>query len=127
MILHNWLKRFRKNDGFSGMSAESWGRVCNVLETIEVVGGQLTKTQSGLGWTLVIDGASSDLPLPDDMPWPYGGLPDGTEIWGRVEYDTTNNKFVQYKLIWDAATRTFSESETATDIIACDSHASQHT
>lgn len=54
------------------------------------------------------------------------GLPDGTWIWGRVAYDATYNKFVQYKLVWSAATRTFTESATAEDIIALDSHASQH-
>lgn len=60
-----------------------------------------------------------EIPSPD-------GLQDETWIWGRVAYDSTYNKFVQYKLIWDSATRTFSESETATDIIALDSHSSQH-
>jgi hypothetical protein len=54
------------------------------------------------------------------------GIPDETEIWGRVAYDTTNDKFVQYKLIWSVATRTFTESETATDITELASHASQH-
>lgn len=55
------------------------------------------------------------------------GLPDGTWVWGRIAYDQTDNKFVQYKLIWNAATRTFAESAAATDIIAGDSHSSQHT
>ncbi|MFA5380207.1 MAG: hypothetical protein WC455_30880 [Dehalococcoidia bacterium] len=70
MILHNWLKRFRKDDGFSSMSAESWARICNVLETMEVLGGSLKKTQSGLGWLLDVTGRYSDLPYPEGVTPP---------------------------------------------------------
>ncbi|MCK9571523.1 hypothetical protein M0R72_21415 [Candidatus Pacearchaeota archaeon] len=124
--MHNWLKRIREGVGFIGFSARSWGRVCNVMETIQGVGCVINKTQSGNGWSIQVDGVHSDLPLPEGMTPGGSGIPDETEIWGRVAYDTTNNKFVQYKLIWSAATRTFTESATATDIIALDSHSSQH-
>ena len=53
-------------------------------------------------------------------------FPDGTEIWGKVVYDQTNNKFVQYKSTWNKATKTFVQAETPVDIIGAVSHASQH-
>lgn len=65
----------------------------------------------------------------DDGPAkPAGGLPDGTEIPGRVDYDDSSAtpKFVQYKLKWDAATGQFVELAVPTAITDLVSHTSQH-
>ena len=67
MILINWLKRIRAGSGFCGFSASSWNKVCNVLETIEGIGCTIHKTLSGNGWTIVVDGKSSDTPYPEGL------------------------------------------------------------
>lgn len=72
MILINWLKRIRAGSGFCGFSASSWNKVCNVLETIEGIGCTINKTHSGNGWTVVVDGKSSDAPYPEGLT-PVGG------------------------------------------------------
>ena len=72
MILINWLKRIRAGSGFCGFSASSWNKVCNVLETIEGIGCTINKTHSGNGWTVVVDGKSSDAPYPEGLT-PGGG------------------------------------------------------
>ena len=125
MILHGWLKRFHKDSGFCGMSASSWDKVCNVLETIEGVGCSVQKTQSGNGWLIVVDGKSGDTELPTGMS-PVGGSLSGTEIWGRVVYDESDHKFQQYKMTWSEAYSRFVEAATPVDIVTCESHASQH-
>lgn len=50
------------------------------------------------------------------------------EIDARVAYDQSYNKFVQYLLTWDAEAQEFKEDaeQTPADIIAGDSHSSQH-
>lgn len=125
MILKNWLKRIKKGAGFIAFSAESWARVCNVLETIEGVGCSIRKTQSGLGWIIDATGNNADVAGPDGYVTARG-LPDGTEIWGRVEYDASAHTLSQYKDVWDVATQSFVESDTATLITDLESHASQH-
>ena len=51
------------------------------------------------------------------------------EIDARVAYDQYNNKFVQYKLTWDATAQEFNEGVDPVpgDIIEGESHISQHT
>lgn len=104
--------------------ADGLRKMAYAWENLSMRGGHIEWSCWGAP-TIVVDPASISDVLKEGESG-EGGLPDGTEIWGRVAYDQTDNKFVQYKLIWDAATRTFSESETATDIISAESHASQH-
>ena len=85
---------------------------CTMATLIEALAGSSSSGGSD-------SGSDTSEPSPD-------GLPDGTEIWGKVEYDQTYNKFVQFKLVWSAATRTFVQAETPVDIITAVSHASQH-
>lgn len=56
------------------------------------------------------------------------GLPDGAWTWGRVEYDKTNHKLIQFKDVWSAADGKFVESATATNVVngQAESHSSQH-
>lgn len=55
-----------------------------------------------------------------------GGLPDGTEIPGRVVYSASGAPaFKQYTLTWNAATQRFVESGPAI-ITTLESHSSQH-
>jgi len=92
--------------------------------TFFVPGTASGKLQPFKAWVMASAGA--DYGSEQDLTPAADGLPDETWIWGRVAYDSTYNKFVQYKLVWSAATRTFAESATATDIIVLDSHSSQH-
>jgi hypothetical protein len=59
-----------------------------------------------------------------------GVLPDGTEIWGRVEYVVDEETGVptlrQFKDVWSTETQTFTESETSTLIVAFGSHDEAH-
>ena len=126
MILKNWLKRFRKGEGFSGMSAESWGRVCNIPETIEGLGCSFIKTDSGNGWVLDATGRFSDLPYPAGVTPTADQFPNGTEIPGEVWYDTISHKLKQHVLVWNSETRAFDESETSTDIATLYSHDLAH-
>lgn len=65
MRLFGWLRRLRRGDGLKALSAASWDRVCNVLETIEGVGCTIQKTQDGYGWKIVV-GSSDVSPLEGD-------------------------------------------------------------
>ena len=125
MIMHNWLKRIREGVGFIGFSARSWGRVCNVMETIQGVGCVINKTQSGNGWSIQVDGVHSDLPLPEGMTPGGGGIPTGTEIPGWVYWNETSHKIEQSTMTWDGSA--FVESESRTEMISTESHSSQHT
>lgn len=62
--LTGWLKRLRKGDGLKKLSAESWDRVCTVLEELEGVGCRVEKSETGHGWKIIVDG-SSDVAPPD--------------------------------------------------------------
>lgn len=121
------FKRIREGGGTNQISARDINMVFKILEGLEGIGCRVVKGESGK-WFIVVDGVSTDVEQPEGTTKGSDPdqFPDGTEIWGAVEYDQTYNKFVQFKLVWSAATRTFAKSATATDIIALDSHASQH-
>ena len=55
-------------------------------------------------------------------------FPNGTEIWGRVVFDTTGAvpALRQYKLVWDASSSKFVESATSELIMAFGSHEVAH-
>lgn len=106
--------------------------MCNAWETIEGVGCKIIKTHSGNGCLIVVDGHSTDVNFPTGYPNTLngsgGGLPDGTEIWGRVSWETIGSTIGlwQYKLTWNSATSTFTESETPELIKAFASHEEAH-
>ncbi len=73
MRLSGWLGRIRPRDPLARLSARSWDRICNVLETIEGVGCRVQKTLSGHGWKIIVDPAgSSDIapPVDENGDWP---------------------------------------------------------
>lgn len=128
MILINWLKRIRAGSGFCGFSASSWNKVCNVLETIEGIGCTINKTHSGNGWTVVVDGKSSDAPYPEGVTPPGtggGGIPSGTELPGWVYWNESTHNVEQSTLTWDG--EKFVESVERTVRFGTESHSSQHT
>lgn len=130
MILANWIKRIKKKQGFSAFSAGGWGKLCNVVEGVQGMGCQVIKTRSGKGWIILCDGKSSDLPFPEGAePSGFGGgIPDGTEIWGRMAYDADEHKWYQYKLKWESASSSFVEDplQDPTEVLELESHLSQH-
>lgn len=127
-------KRLREGMFVGGVSASTWNWFVDVLEGIEGIGCRILKTETGHGWRIIVDGHNSDLPYPSGMePLPpetisSEGLPDGLEVWGRVEYDTSGAtpKIVQYKDIWNAETGEFEESAEGELITELESHSSQH-
>lgn len=128
-------KRMREGMFVKRISASTWNWIIDVLEGIEGVGCRILKTDSGHGWRIIVDGTNSDQPFPSGtppLPPSSGGggegLPDGLEIWGRVEYDESSAtpKLVQYKNVWNAAAGEFVENEEPELITTLESHSSQH-
>ena len=69
--------------------------------------------------------AMMDAPEDDGSPFDASGLPDGLEVWGRVEYYTGGSgpQFRQYKMKWNAEQKAFIEQGSPTLITmleACD-------
>lgn len=91
---------------FKGL-ARGIRKMANALARLEVVGGHVE-------WNafdepkIIIDPASTMEPSTGGGG-SGGGLPDGTEIWGRIEYDETYHRFLQYKERWDATNQKFVE------------------
>ena len=69
--LAGWLNRLRPKDPLSKLSAESWNRICTVLEELEGVGCRVQKNTSGKGWKIIVDG-TSDVAAPGGGLFPWG-------------------------------------------------------
>ena len=62
-----------------------------------------------------------------EFPDEVEAIPDDSERYGRIEWDSTGNYLKQYKEVYDQATNTWTEKTTATVSISTESHSSQHT
>lgn len=119
------LKRIKKGQGFSAFSVSDWELVCNCVEKTRGVGCRVEHQNDG-SMIIIVDGVSTDLPFPEGTTQSSGGIPIGTEIWGRLEYDGTNHKLVQYKETWDGSAFVENNEPEATPVITYESHLSQH-
>lgn len=107
--------------------AEGLHKMAYAWENLTMRGGHIEWSCWGAPTIVVDPAAIRDLMLEGGLTSP-SGLPDGTEIWGRVEYYTggTSPVLRQYKDVWSSATQTFTESETATTIATIGSHEEAH-
>ena len=98
MILNSLFKRIKKGDGFSHFSAKSWDLMCKIIENMEGVGCRVEKSRGGK-FLIVVDGTSSDIPLPDDVsPYtPLAGVPVsvlGKNAAGEIGWVTVTTGFI---------------------------------
>ena len=118
------FKRLKKGQGFSHFSAGSWNEVLKILQNCQGIGCRIEKGNNG-NWFWIVDGTTSDVDFPDASPI-IKGLGVGTEIPGRVVWDTSGDipVFAQYTLTWNGST--FDESETPTAITMLTTHEAAH-
>ena len=92
--------------------ANALARLAGAVSNMKIIGGHIAWN----AWdepTFIIDDVTSS-----------ASRDAGAERWGRVEYDSTDHKYVQYKETFDGDT--WVENETAEDIITLVSHDTAH-